>query len=975
MLLALCLLSPEAVAKQISKEEAALVAEQFFNVVAPQKATRLSNKSLLYRQGAQNSVGIEPTDESQNPCFYLFTTDDVGFVIVSGDDELKQIVGYSLTSHFDSENIPVQLENLLAQYKSGVESFRKGCAGVAHSAGGVAVQPLITTKWNQNEPYNMLCVHPNSFTRYYTGCVATAMAQVMKYHNYPPKGNGENGKTWLGTIDLSTSAYDWLNMRDVYNPGDYSEQEASAVALLMRDAGVAVSMMYGTDESDAYSCDIAPAMFRHFNYSKDIKFLKREFYDSQEWIDIIRENLLRGEPVIYGARGNGGHEFVCDGIDMDDYLHINWGWGGACDGYYDINAFKPSDVGIGGGDGEYYTGHDIVVNIRPGDPDADNSDYQAPMMVYGLGLSSSVQLDASGRLIVDADADPLKSNIRFYIFNNTGHYVYPWWKIIAVLLDENKQVIDDSFASKSFRYGLEARYYIEDDEWLIDFNGVSDGDYYISLRYSMSDEDREFDFASDPYLAVTVKDGSLYFPTCVDNEEVLKIAGVKQTSAIYENMDAGTVDVSVINRGKHEILNKTVKIHCALDGDAGDNLDLTSLTEVGSVVINSIYPGAERSFGGDIECGKNGLQPGRYRLYFTYDGKLLECNEACYVEVSPVPIDSPFVLGGQLTNYRESYDNGGSGWMIVNVDYEVVDGWESWFDQPHDFGVWAALESQPEDKFLLFIDENKYMTAGSGRQTVEIFGDADLLWKKPGEYKFWLTYRSSGNEEWEEIDDVNNRGYFSVVEEEIIEPTVIMSEPMVINGGNDVALGADFDATVKIWTPNGITVLRSEAFVTASLVSWSRAAVCKSCEFDKTDLAPGEETEVRMSLRMLDNEEYVGQSFYVLLMVSYDESLYTLPRPGEYIESISFKVSDLSRSENISLDNDYSCVLSGNHLVLDGIDKGDVVEVWSTTGTMLRREQSEGNRVSISMTGLSKDVYVVSVRSASKAYPSKKMVL
>lgn len=186
-----------------------------------------------------------------------------------------------------------------------------------------------------------------------TGCVATAMAQVINYHKYPEKGIGSNSYTTT-TSGLSVSfnfgatTFDWDNMADIYSLSSTAEQK-TAVATLMKACGVSVNMDYGTGASGAMSAFVPAALVNYFGYDKATAYRERIWFSGQEWEDLVYNELATVGPVYYGGTTarNEGHAFVCDGYRADGFFHINWGWGGQSNGYFRLSALDPSSHGIG----------------------------------------------------------------------------------------------------------------------------------------------------------------------------------------------------------------------------------------------------------------------------------------------------------------------------------------------------------------------------------------------------------------------------------------------------------------------------------------------------------------------------------------------------------------------------------------------------------------------------------------------------
>lgn len=255
----------------------------------------------------------------------------------------------------------------MAAVQSGKAKARKILLSDSPS---VVVEPLVTTKWNQDAPFNNFAPEytddNNNTQRCATGCAATAMAQIMKFHNWPEQGVGHYSYEHqsFGTIssNFSEHVYDWTNMIDRYNNGEYSNVQADAVALLMKDCGVSLNMNYGP-VSGASIYSYTPAFKNYFRYSS--RTVNRSGCETAEFTRIITDELQEGRPIIYCGTGeDGGHAFVVDGYDTNYFLHVNWGWGGYSDGYFDMNYMDPAGLGIGGGSGAFKWNQGIVL-ARP----------------------------------------------------------------------------------------------------------------------------------------------------------------------------------------------------------------------------------------------------------------------------------------------------------------------------------------------------------------------------------------------------------------------------------------------------------------------------------------------------------------------------------------------------------------------------------------------------------------------------------
>lgn len=296
--------------------------------------------------------------------YYIYNRKGGGFVIVSGDDRIAPILGYSEEDSFPTKDIPVGLQGWMNTYTEHISALLASgdiiqSSLVMNQKGSLyptSVAPFILTTWNQDEPYNNYCPVYQSGTgdiKSLVGCVGTAMAQVMKYYNYPTKGTGSNSYT-SHTRSLNASAnfgettYDWSNMLNNYASGSYTEDNRNAVATLMYHCGVSVNMDYCNDDqgtSSAVAHDIVNSLVKNFGYDANISTLTRDYFSTGEWMSIIKSELSLLRPIIYSgfSTNSNGHTFIIDGYDKNDLLHVNWGYGGRFDGYFNLSILNPKD--------------------------------------------------------------------------------------------------------------------------------------------------------------------------------------------------------------------------------------------------------------------------------------------------------------------------------------------------------------------------------------------------------------------------------------------------------------------------------------------------------------------------------------------------------------------------------------------------------------------------------------------------------
>ncbi len=351
----------------------------FASPLTPDEALERISRSGSHMRAPSTDIRPELVNTTHaadgEPAVYLFDKGGRGFLIVSADDSTEPLLAYSDNGNLDGE-LPPQLEWWLEEYARQVQYNKDmGFTSIPRrTSPGTreAIAPQIQTDWDQGNPYNLQCPLVST-ERTYTGCVATAMAQVLKYWEYPERGKGQISYNAQGlgkrlTLNFALRAFDWDNMLPTYNTGEYTEAQANAVAYLMKACGYAVKMEYGIDSSGAYAMNIADALVRYFDYDPNIRYTLRQYYSTSEWTKMIYENLRDVGPVLYGGGSliGGGHSFICDGYDGNGYFHFNWGWTGMSNGYFSLDALNPYALGAGGGSGGGYNfTQDAVLGIRP----------------------------------------------------------------------------------------------------------------------------------------------------------------------------------------------------------------------------------------------------------------------------------------------------------------------------------------------------------------------------------------------------------------------------------------------------------------------------------------------------------------------------------------------------------------------------------------------------------------------------------
>lgn len=327
-----------------------------------------------------------------NTCFYVYNRgNDGGYVIVGGDEQAKEILAYVPQGHFVYDSLPDNLKWWLDQYAHEIDTAIIMTANMPASAKKAMrktttqntmqdIPDLITTKWNQGEPYNLaIPLIGDDSIHCVTGCVPTALAQIMNYWEYPTHGIGSKsysidftdiGQTVTFSADFANTTYDWTHMRDSYTEGQYTEQDAQAVAVLMYHVGVALEVGYGKYSTgygspgestlDQEYRGIRHDLPEYFGYDEGIEGLYRENFTLEQWKTLLYSELTLGRPVYYsGTDLYSGHAFVCHGYSSSlDMFSFNWGWGGLDDGYYALS-------GTNAVNGYTRSAEYIIIGIRP----------------------------------------------------------------------------------------------------------------------------------------------------------------------------------------------------------------------------------------------------------------------------------------------------------------------------------------------------------------------------------------------------------------------------------------------------------------------------------------------------------------------------------------------------------------------------------------------------------------------------------
>ena len=650
ILIAICVSALFANGKQISQNAALSAARKYSRTgqVAPAKNLR--------------------SDKTNNAPYYAFNLEQ-GYVIVSGDDEMTELVGYAENGFFDAENVPPQMQLWLdgyAEYVAAVQSGKAKARKILLSdSPSVVVEPLVTTKWNQDAPFNNFAPEytddNNNTQRCATGCAATAMAQIMKFHNWPEQGVGHYSYEHqsFGTIssNFSEHVYDWTNMIDRYNNGEYSSEQADAVALLMKDCGVSLNMNYGP-VSGASIYSYYPAFKNYFRYSS--RTVNRSGCETAEFTKIITDELQEGRPIIYCGTGeDGGHAFVVDGYDTNYFLHVNWGWGGYSDGYFDMNYMDPTGLGIGGGSGAFKWNQGIVL-ARPLKDGVEPYEFIQQLCFVPYD-------DVKGGIFCEQEMPANKGDVVTILLRNTANLSGE-----SFFGSLNVGVFDDSGALVTM--GNEERIENNNGE-LLEFQsgslysvdlpmtlntaGIADGNYIVRAM-SKANGDVWRKFASTDCLNMTVADGKVYLSAPTPNISMVGIGSYD--TATYKGFSFNA-DVTVHNSSSIPVDGSIM--FTVTDSETGDALS----GSLRAIVYDNCDFKARISFPTTYDFFVIGKT---YNISFTgfqtTDGKTLPINNA-------IPLSFSIVENAEVQNSLTFFNINGNpfGMTVSNENFSKTD--------------------------------------------------------------------------------------------------------------------------------------------------------------------------------------------------------------------------------------------------------------------------------------------------------------
>lgn len=555
------LLSAQTISKEVAQAKAVRFFSQFKqgktvgHVDALWAPIAQTGQHATVAAKMQKAPAQQKKDESA-PYYVFNASDGKGYVIVSGDERAREILGYSETGSLSSETMPCGMKILLDSYaaeirrlsttpypkevensKEGGEIFNKLAAPMKISSTRINISPLVSCQWGQSSPYNGQCPR-SGYSQCIVGCAATAMSQILYYWGHQ---NGYNIKAstipayttssqGLRCEELPATTFDWSNMKD-------RASSDAAAAKLCRYVGQSIEMDYGTNSSEAWGSDIAPAYREYFGIDNHVRSIYRSDNNYKEWEEAIYNEIASGRPVIlcgvYYSSGWGGHGFICDGYrSSDGYYHINWGWNGSSDGYFALTALNSSGS-TGTGSGSYNVYLTAIVGIQPPVEGHEYNEAEPRAAIVDLGITGNRQFNRE---------NPDEAFRGITLFNAVYNHLEYNTELVAGLglYDESDKLIEVMAEAPLGRFDRYDGFGLEFTFGNLSLGkGLKDGTYYIrSISRSPSEDTwRQSANAEHNYITATITETELTLQPSVD----LAISNVKSGGSWYSSSCTATI--------------------------------------------------------------------------------------------------------------------------------------------------------------------------------------------------------------------------------------------------------------------------------------------------------------------------------------------------------------------------------------------------------------------------------------------------
>lgn len=557
---------------------------------------------MLQPLSAATASGTTLAHSASGGEYYIFDVAGGGYIIASGDDEAEALLAEVPNRKFNPDSMAPQARWLLAEYGRQIQYLRATGQTAAKSAttdSDIAtlrgkwqsIAPLMTCRWNQGMPYNRYCPEKGGQTSM-TGCVATAMAQVIRTIGYANGSGYKTNNSGDATVEFTYTNHDF-KLHDLPDEASYSSatgEQIDAVAELMLACGISVNMSYSPSESGAYSYNVPLALKDYFGYGDDTEIYSRASFSVAKWESMIYRELELGRPVYYsGNDGNVGHAFVVDGYYGLGLWHVNWGWGGMSDGYYKLSALTPGRQGIGGTsvNNGYNSGQSMVKAVPPGcDPGVVPSKLSGSIgfvrdgvfSVYYRTITHACPNSTLGAVIADAEGNEIRQVV--------------FWRGQDV--PASGAVRMDEYYHDFSQYSLEAG-----DYRIYPAAGLS-GNESLSILEPYADRNY--------YVRLTVDGNGVY---TYSNSETIAVSGADIHLAEVEESDLykfqSELNFTLVNNGQTDF-NGTLTMGLVPDGDteyvlssnftaaipAGYNSTITKRIILWDSQYNDLMPGLYR---------------------------------------------------------------------------------------------------------------------------------------------------------------------------------------------------------------------------------------------------------------------------------------------------------------------------------------------------------------------------------------------
>ena len=568
-------------AAHVSENAARKVADRFFTSKvhrAPAQGGQLSTPRLAYT--------------AQGERFYVFEQAGYGgFVVVAGDDRLPEVLGYAERGNFSAMQLPPALQYWMHEMNRQIAFLQEhdDVAVLAPIRHETAVEPLMTTTWDQGAPYNDMCPtysdQNGGEIRCVTGCVATAFAQVMNYHQWPDVGTGShsyicnvNDKTETElSADFSQSVYQWDLMLDNYDE-ESSAESCAAVAKLMSDVGISMDMGYGSS-SGASEMTAMRAMIRYFKYNEHSYLANRDNFTAEEWDKMLVDEISARRPIVYcgydlTGQDSGGHAFVFDGFNTDGYFHVNWGWGGSGDGYFLFTLLAPSSSL------NFDFGQDGVFGLVP---ITQADDVEEVLYVHSNLVPITTSTELGNRVSVKTEDFTIQGNMYSGYEERNGNKDYYINMLLSLGVFDSNGVErkHERFSQREF---LNNYYHSSGRSVTFDLpNSLEDGEYSIRLSYSL-DEGVNYDLPVNnyngkaAYIKMVVREGKAYLYDCLlSNRYTLDAFDITSGTTINQPI---SVDAKLSYRTWSPDNGPVGNVYLALLKDGQEEVTTSELYEV-----------------------------------------------------------------------------------------------------------------------------------------------------------------------------------------------------------------------------------------------------------------------------------------------------------------------------------------------------------------------------------------------------------